>query len=134
MSSEREGLLAHIPLNERMSPASVDLLLRNLPQIIAQDTIMRKMDGADLQNQQNGKRQSLAGILLMATFMAAGAVALLSYANDLDGGNGRFYRTQMMLGLVFEYNLAVVALGILVPLIRAYRGKGETISSSWDSA
>lgn len=61
--------------------------------------------------------------------MAAVAAALLSYANYLEENNGRFKAAQIMLSLVFEYNLAIVALGILVPLLRKLWGKKESLTS-----
>lgn len=62
--------------------------------------------------------------------MAAGAVALLSYANDLEKPKSHYQAAQRMLSVVFEYSLAIVALGILVPLIRVHRGKKEALDLS----
>lgn len=62
---------------------------------------------------------------LQGSFMATVAATLLAYVNDLNKADSRVSRVaESTLSLVFGYNLAIVALGILVPQLRRHwRGK-----------
>ncbi|KAF8592964.1 hypothetical protein BDV93DRAFT_567087 [Ceratobasidium sp. AG-I] len=127
MSSQQEEPVTQIPLDEQMSPARAEILIQNLPQLIAQQNeLIRSLKDIDKQKHEDEMRQSLASIVLMATFMAGVAATLLDYANNLSKKHDDSFKlAESMLSLALEYNLAVVALGILVPLLRKHWGEKD---------
>ncbi|KAF8603844.1 hypothetical protein BDV93DRAFT_522999 [Ceratobasidium sp. AG-I] len=93
---------------------------RQLQELIdKQNRMIRVLEDIGNQNRDSVMRQSVGGVVVMGSFMAAVAVAFMAYANDLSGGGGKWYaRAQIAFAFTFEYNLAVVIVGILVPLLR----------------
>ncbi|KAF8593891.1 hypothetical protein BDV93DRAFT_193517 [Ceratobasidium sp. AG-I] len=76
-------------------------------------------------------KPAVVAVVILGSFMATIAVAFMPYVNDLSESNpskdaNAWYKTvQTMLAYTFEYNMAVVIIGVLVPLLRVLMRKTE---------
>ncbi|KAF8593889.1 hypothetical protein BDV93DRAFT_566021 [Ceratobasidium sp. AG-I] len=128
--------IVETPHAEEKNSVPIDRLCQQFQQLIEhQNKIVDSLEDASNENQETVFRQLVAGVVVMGTFMAAVSVALMSYANDLSEKGEKpgaekkrnYDIAQYALVITFEYNLAVVTLAILVPLLRI-RFKKETVS------
>ncbi|KAF8594844.1 hypothetical protein BDV93DRAFT_611664 [Ceratobasidium sp. AG-I] len=129
MSSKQDSHeLVEIPYAEEKSPVHIDRLCQQFQQLVEhQNRRIDALEDAGTASEDKAFKQVVVGVIAMGSFMASVAVALMSYANDLsekedksgiDGNELNYDIAQYALVITFEYNLAVVTIAILVPLLR----------------